>query len=133
MLKFLLLLWMLTNTLLQPTVYPHPLNHMLLTWLVKLPLKLVTKQGCQTAASDALLAIASAITPTAVKAILPKLIDNLTNTNKWTEKVAILRAVSQLVDTAKAQIALRMPELIPVLSESMWDTKKKSKKPPLLP
>ena len=56
----------------------------------------------QTAASDALLAIASAITPTAVKAILPKLIDNLTNTNKWTEKVAILRAVSQLVDTAKS-------------------------------
>ena len=41
----------------------------------------------QTAASDALLAIASAITPTAVKAILPKLIDNLTNTNKWTEKL----------------------------------------------
>ncbi|KAG8202677.1 CEF3, partial [Candida africana] len=81
----------------------------------------------QTAASDALLAIASAITPTAVKAILPKLIDNLTNTNKWTEKVAILRAVSQLVDTAKAQIALRMPELIPVLSESMWDTKKEVK------
>ncbi|EMG47961.1 CEF3 Elongation factor 3 [Candida maltosa Xu316] len=81
----------------------------------------------QVAASAALLAIASAITPTAVKAILPKLIGNLTTTNKWTEKVAILKAVSQLVDTAKDQIALRMPELIPVLSEAMWDTKKEVK------
>lgn len=78
----------------------------------------------QTAASAALLAIAAAITPTAVKAILPKLVNSLQSTNKWTEKVAILAAISQLVDTAKGQVALRMPELIPVLSETMWDTKK---------
>lgn len=81
----------------------------------------------QTAASDALLALAKAITPTAVKSLLPSLLENLANTNKWTEKVAILAAISQLVDTAKAQIALRMPELIPVLSETMWDTKKEVK------
>ncbi|KAK6202790.1 translation elongation factor [Scheffersomyces amazonensis] len=81
----------------------------------------------QDAATDALVAIATAVTPTAVKVILPKLIDNLTNTNKWTEKIAILKAISQLVDTANAQIALRMPELIPVLSETMWDTKKEVK------
>lgn len=79
------------------------------------------------AANEALLAVASAITPTAVKAILPGLMHNLSNTNKWTEKVAILLAVSQLVDTAKAQVALRMPELIPALSEAMWDTKKEVK------
>lgn len=79
------------------------------------------------AGSDALLAIATAVTPTAIKVILPKLLESLTTTNKWTEKIAILQAVSQLVDTAKDQIALRMPELIPVLSESMWDTKKEVK------
>lgn len=79
------------------------------------------------AADVALLAIATAITPTAVKALLPALMENLSTTNKWTEKVAILKAVSQLVDTAKAQIALRMPELIPSLSEAMWDTKKEVK------
>ncbi|GEQ70227.1 hypothetical protein JCM33374_g3903 [Metschnikowia sp. JCM 33374] len=78
-------------------------------------------------AENALLAIAEAITPTAVKSILPGLMSNLSTTNKWTEKVAILKAVSQLVDTAKAQVALRMPELIPALSESMWDTKKEVK------
>ena len=80
-----------------------------------------------TSASKALLAIASAITPTAVKIILPMLVESLSNTNKWTEKIAVLAAISQLVDTAKAQIALRMPELIPVLSEAMWDTKKEVK------
>lgn len=81
----------------------------------------------QAAASDALLAITKAITPTSIKVILPKLLENLTTTNKWTEKVAILKSISQLVDTAKAQIALRMPELIPVLSETMWDTKREVK------
>lgn len=79
------------------------------------------------AADVALLAIATAITPTAIKSLLPALMENLSSTNKWTEKVSILKAVSQLVDTAKAQIALRMPELIPALSEAMWDTKKEVK------
>ncbi|CAH2351489.1 elongation factor 3B [[Candida] railenensis] len=81
----------------------------------------------QAAASVALLSIAKSITPTAIKVILPKLTENLSSTNKWTEKVAILAAISQLVDTAKGPIALRMPELIPVLSEAMWDTKKEVK------
>lgn len=80
-----------------------------------------------TTAAAALLTLAKAITPTAVKALLPGLLDNLSSTNKWTEKTAILAAISQLVDTANAQIALRMPELIPVLSEAMWDTKKEVK------
>lgn len=79
------------------------------------------------AAETALLAIATAITPTAVKAFLPALMENLKSTNKWTEKVSVLKAVSQTVDTAKAQVALRMPELIPALSEAMWDTKKEVK------
>lgn len=81
----------------------------------------------QAAASDALLALAAAITPTAIKALLPSLLESLSSSNKWTEKIAILKSISQLVDTAKDQIALRMPELIPVLSETMWDTKKEVK------
>lgn len=79
------------------------------------------------AADEALLAIATAITPTAIKSFLPSLMENLKTTNKWTEKVSVLKAVSQTVDTAKAQVALRMPELIPALSEAMWDTKKEVK------
>ncbi|EGW32081.1 elongation factor 3 [Spathaspora passalidarum NRRL Y-27907] len=112
-----------SSNALAPSVEPY---------VVELVSDVATRAGdknkdLQTAASAALLAIASAITPTAVKALLPKLVENLSTTNKWTEKVAILKAVSQLVDTAKDQIALRMPELIPVLSESMWDTKREVK------
>ena len=108
---------------LSPTVEPY---------VVALAGDVASKSGDKSkevaaAADAALLAIATAITPTAIKALLPQLMENLSTTNKWTEKVSILKAVSQLVDTAKAQIALRMPELIPSLSEAMWDTKKEVK------
>lgn len=101
-------------------------------YVVALASDVATKTGDKSkevaaAAERALIAIATAVTPTAIKALLPQLTDNLSTTNKWTEKVAILKAVSQLVDTANAQIALRMPELIPALSEAMWDTKKEVK------
>ncbi|KAL6932950.1 translational elongation factor EF-1 alpha [Hanseniaspora guilliermondii] len=78
----------------------------------------------QDLAKEALCAIAKAIDPMAVKVFLPFLTESLSSTSKWQEKVADLAAISILVDTAKTQIALRMPELIPVLSEAMWDTKK---------
>lgn len=111
---------------------PNNLTPSVEPYVVDLVDEVATRAGdknkdVQTTASAALLAIAGAITPTAVKAILPKLVNNLQSTNKWTEKVAILAAISQLVDTAKGQVALRMPELIPVLSETMWDTKKEVK------
>lgn len=82
----------------------------------------------QKVASAALLAIAKNITPTSVKIILPKLTGRLEQTSKWTEKVAILSAITALVDVAKDQIALRMTELVPSLSEAMWDTKNEVKK-----
>lgn len=80
------------------------------------------------AAAAALLAIANSINPHAVKTLLPHLVKSLAETNKWTEKTAILAAISALVHHAEAQVALRMPELIPVLSEAMWDTKPEVKK-----
>ncbi|KAH3900483.1 Elongation factor 3 [Saccharomycodes ludwigii] len=81
----------------------------------------------QETAAKALLALAKAIDPNSVKIFLPHLTKSLSETNKWQEKVAVLAAISALVDSAKTQIALRMPELIPVLSEAMWDTKKEVK------
>lgn len=111
---------------------PNSMSPSVEPYVVSLAAEVAAKTGDKNkdvaaAADAALLAIATAITPTAIKTILPPLMHNLSNTNKWTEKVSILKAVSQLVDTAKAQIALRMPELIPVLSEAMWDTKKEVK------
>ncbi|KAL3235271.1 hypothetical protein RNJ44_00030 [Nakaseomyces bracarensis] len=81
----------------------------------------------QTVASKTLIAIVKAISPVAIKALLPHLTHSLETTSKWQEKVAVLAAISALVDAAKEQVALRMPELIPVLSETMWDTKKEVK------
>lgn len=81
----------------------------------------------QDKAAQAIKAISQHVTPRAIKAYLPLLTAAITETNKWTEKVAALEAISILVDTARAQIALRMPELIPVLSEAMWDTKREVK------
>ncbi|ODV86179.1 hypothetical protein CANARDRAFT_27442 [[Candida] arabinofermentans NRRL YB-2248] len=74
-------------------------------------------------AHEALIAIAQAVTPVAIKDFLARLLNALANTNKWQEKIAVLAAISILVDTSKNQLALRMPELIPALSEAMWDTK----------
>ena len=79
------------------------------------------------AAIAATLAIAEAINPNAVKASLPPLIDSLRNAQKWPEKMAALDFLDTLIRTAPAQTALRVPDLIPVVSEAMWDTKKEVK------
>lgn len=79
------------------------------------------------AATSAALAIAQAINPNALKAILPALMNSITSAQKWTEKMAALDIVDLLVKTAPAQFAYRVPEMIPVISESMWDTKKEVK------
>ncbi|GMM31077.1 translation elongation factor EF-3 [Martiniozyma asiatica (nom. inval.)] len=75
------------------------------------------------AASKALLALVNAVTPIAIKDLLPRLTGRLSESSKWQEKVAILAAIEIFVETSKAQLALRMTDLIPVLSEAMWDTK----------
>jgi elongation factor 3 len=79
------------------------------------------------AAIAAALAIAGAINPNAIKAALPALIDSLRNAQKWPEKMTALDFVDSLVESAPAQMAFRVPELIPVISEAMWDTKKEVK------
>jgi elongation factor 3 len=75
----------------------------------------------------AALAIAEAINGNAVKATLPALIDSLRNAQKWPEKMTVLDFIDTLIRTAPTQTAIRVPELIPVVSEAMWDTKKEVK------
>ncbi|TLD24338.1 hypothetical protein PspLS_06345 [Pyricularia sp. CBS 133598] len=79
------------------------------------------------AALAAASAIAEAINPNAVKAALPHLIESLQNAQKWPEKIAVLDFIETLVRTAPAQTALRVPDLIPVVGDAMWDTKKEVK------
>ncbi|KAL2682940.1 translation elongation factor EF-3 [[Neocosmospora] mangrovei] len=79
------------------------------------------------AAQAAVLAIAGAINANAVKAALPAVMESIRNAQKWPEKMAALDFIDALVKSSPAQLAYRVPELIPVISESMWDTKKEVK------
>ncbi|KAI4162225.1 MAG: hypothetical protein LQ342_004091 [Letrouitia transgressa] len=82
----------------------------------------------KTAAQAAALAITKAINPNAVKAILPIIVKSILNAQKWPEKMSGLQCVEALVESAPTQLAYRVPDLIPVVSESMWDTKPEVKK-----
>ncbi|KAF9773875.1 translation elongation factor EF-3 [Fusarium sp. DS 682] len=79
------------------------------------------------AAQSAVLAIAGGINANAIKAALPYVMESIRNAQKWPEKMAALDFVETLVKSSPAQMAYRVPELIPVISESMWDTKKEVK------
>ena len=80
------------------------------------------------AAQAASLAIVKAINANAVKAILPAIIKSILSAQKWAEKITGLQCIEALVESAPAQLAFRVPDLIPVGSESMWDTKPEVKK-----
>ncbi|KAM0308611.1 hypothetical protein ACHAO8_009846 [Botrytis cinerea] len=80
------------------------------------------------AAQAAALAIVKAVNPNAVKAILPPIIKSILEAQKWPEKMTGLDCIEALVESAPTQLAFRVPDLIPVVSESMWDTKPEVKK-----
>lgn len=82
----------------------------------------------KTAAQAAALAVVKAINPNAVKAVLPAIIKSILTAQKWPEKMTGLLCIEALVESAPAQLAYRVPDLIPVVSESMWDTKPEVKK-----
>ena len=80
------------------------------------------------AATETALAICKATNPNAVKAVLPHIVKSLRNAQKWPEKMADLKCIEALCTSAPAQLAYRVPDLIPVVSEAMWDTKPEVKK-----
>jgi elongation factor 3 len=80
------------------------------------------------AAQAASKAIVEAANPYAVKVIIPAIIESLRTTQKWPEKMCDLQLIEILCKTAAPQLAYRVPDLIPVISEAMWDTKPEVKK-----
>jgi elongation factor 3 len=82
----------------------------------------------KTAASEAALATVKGVNANAVKALLPPIINSILTAQKWQEKITGLQCIEALVESSPAQLALRVPDLIPVVSESMWDTKPEVKK-----
>ncbi|KAF1992488.1 elongation factor [Aulographum hederae CBS 113979] len=80
------------------------------------------------AAQATALAIVSATNANAVKAVLPPIIKSLKTAQKWPEKMTDLQCIETLCAKSPAQLAYRVPDLIPVVSEAMWDTKPEVKK-----
>jgi elongation factor 3 len=80
------------------------------------------------AAQSAAAAVVQAINGNAVKAIVPPILESLSNAQKWQEKMAALTCIDTLVESAPAQLSYQVPNLIPVVSEAMWDTKAEIKK-----
>jgi elongation factor 3 len=80
------------------------------------------------AATAAALAIVKATNANAVKAVLPPIINSILTAQKWQEKITGLSCIEALVASCPLQLAYRVPDLIPVVSESMWDTKPEVKK-----
>ncbi|KIX05694.1 uncharacterized protein Z518_03666 [Rhinocladiella mackenziei CBS 650.93] len=80
------------------------------------------------AAQAASLAIVKAINPNAVKAALPHIRNSIITAQKWPEKMTGLDCVESFVETAPTQLSFLVPTLIPIVSESMWDTKPEVKK-----
>ena len=82
----------------------------------------------KTAAQAASIAIAKAINANAVKILIPTLKFSVRESQKWPEKMAALKCIEALVESAPSQLALQVPELVPILSDAMWDTKPEVKK-----
>ncbi|KAF2101253.1 ARM repeat-containing protein [Rhizodiscina lignyota] len=87
--------------------------------------KMVPVKNAAQAAAEA---IVKATNANAVKAIIPHLIHSLRNAQKWPEKMTDLKCMEILCESAQAQMAFRVPDLIPVVSDAMWDTKPEVKK-----
>ncbi|PPQ66033.1 hypothetical protein CVT26_010789 [Gymnopilus dilepis] len=82
----------------------------------------------RTAAFEALRVYISKMNPWAASLILPALLHEIKTAGKWQVKTGSLVALDQLVVSAPVQIARLMPEIVPVLSEAIWDTKADVKK-----
>ncbi|TFK69645.1 hypothetical protein BDN72DRAFT_959424 [Pluteus cervinus] len=82
----------------------------------------------KTAAVGAVRGYISAMNPWATGLILPALLHEIKTAGKWQVKLGALAALDQLVKSAPVQTAKLMPEIVPILSEAIWDTKADVKK-----
>ncbi|KAI6787076.1 Elongation factor, partial [Hortaea werneckii] len=60
--------------------------------------------------------------------LIPHYVNSIRNAQKWPEKMTDLECIEALAETSPAQTAIRVPDLIPIVSEAMWDTKAEVKK-----
>jgi elongation factor 3 len=78
----------------------------------------------RTAAVEAVKAYVANMNPWATALILPALLHEIKTAGKWQVKTGSIIALNQLVKSAPVQTAKLMPDIVPVLAEAIWDTKK---------
>jgi len=82
----------------------------------------------RTAAVEAVRSFVANANPWAAALLLPVLLHQIKTAGKWQVKTGALTILDQLVASAPQQTAKLMPEIVPVLSEAIWDTKADVKK-----
>ncbi|KAF9009535.1 P-loop containing nucleoside triphosphate hydrolase protein [Cyathus striatus] len=78
----------------------------------------------RTAAVEAVKVYVSNMNPWATALILPALLHEIKTAGKWQVKTGSIVALNQLVKSAPVQTAKLMPDIVPILAEAIWDTKK---------
>ena len=79
-------------------------------------------------AVDAVLELVRGASPWATAQIIPPVLTQIKSAGKWQVKTGCLLVLNELVKSAPAQTAALTPDIIPVLSEAIWDTKADVKK-----
>ena len=82
----------------------------------------------RTAAVDAVKGYVAAMNAWATPSVMPALLHQIKTAGKWQIKTGALTVLDQLVISAPEQTARLMPDIVPVLSEAIWDTKADVKK-----
>ncbi|TPX61904.1 hypothetical protein PhCBS80983_g00784 [Powellomyces hirtus] len=72
------------------------------------------------AAADALFALPGRFS---VRTLVPLFLSQLTNEKKWQTKVAALKYLGRMSEHSASQVCASLPEILPVVSGCMWDTK----------
>lgn len=82
----------------------------------------------RTAAVEAVREYVANMNPWATGLVLPALLVEIQTAGKWQIKTGSIIALNQLVKSAPVPMARLMPEIVPILSEALWDTKSDVKK-----
>ena len=81
----------------------------------------------QAAAADCLETYSKVINPYSVRVLLPHIYKGFGIKEKWTTRVAALNFLAQLTETAPSELSVCLPDIVPLISEPMTDSKKETK------
>ncbi|KAG2186501.1 hypothetical protein INT44_002723 [Umbelopsis vinacea] len=79
-------------------------------------------------AAAAAMDLIKTVSPFAVLTMIPAILEGLTNSKKWPTKFLVLSIIDELVKSAPKQVHSCIPQIVPSISDCMWDTKAEVKK-----